>query len=486
MAIDDEDMTTKVVAQRSIIQSPNQSGLDDGYAAPRQQPPRWSTMRQPAQTGLETREQEGDAGSSGGESGGMGEAGLHEEISGGVGEGGESGEESAEASAEQLASAASGESAESDLRGIEGYAPSESSEAAGEAFQSLAEAGSAIEGGAENGNAEFLPFLAALVPTLISSVGPMIAKGVMSRLSPTAARAVKRVAGPAMGAMGSPFGGMLTGLAGRGRAGPGANIQTILQMLLQALNRGGGESGEAGEADPLHEATIEQAVAAIEVIIGDDDRVRINGTTQVPWRRFCALRMTFPSGRTYRGTGWFVGPRAVVTAGHCVYLHAQGGWAQKMEVIPGMNGTSRPYGSAQAVSQRSVGGWVNGKKPESDYGCVVLPAGAFGGRNLGRFGFAALPTATLLARPAILAGYPGDKPFAELWGMKRAIKSVTAKTLVYDIDTMGGQSGAPVYIKRNGVRYVVGIHNYGASSGNSATRVTEAVYRRLLAWSQIS
>jgi V8-like Glu-specific endopeptidase len=314
------------------------------------------------------------------------------------------------------------------------------------------------------------------VPTLISTVGPMIAKGVMSRLSPKAARAVRRIAGPVGGAV----------LPGGGRPAPGANIQSILQMLLQALGRGGGESGEMGEADPTQEAYIEQAAATIEVIIGNDDRIRIHGTTQVPWRRYCALRMTFPSGRTYRGTGWFVGPRSVVTAGHCVYLHAQGGWARSMEVIPGMNGTARPYGSANAVSLRSVGGWVNGKKPESDYGCVVLPSGAFGGRNLGRFGFAALSSATLLAQPAVLAGYPGDKPFAEMWGMKRAIKSVTAKTLVYDIDTMGGQSGAPVYIKRNGVRYVVGIHNYGAASGNSATRVTEPVYRRLLAWSQIT
>jgi glutamyl endopeptidase len=104
---------------------------------------------------------------------------------------------------------------------------------------------------------------------------------------------------------------------------------------------------------------------------------------------------------------------------------------------------------------------------------------------LGSFGFANFNAQKLLAQSAVLAGYPGDKPFAEMWGMARKIKTVTAKTLVYDIDTMGGQSGAPVYVKRNGQRFVVGIHNYGATTGNSATRITQPVYDRLKIWSKL-
>ena len=91
----------------------------------------------------------------------------------------------------------------------------------------------------------------------------------------------------------------------------------------------------------------------------------------------------------------------------------------------------------------------------------------------------------LLAQPAVVAGFPGDKPAYEMWGASRSLKSVTAKTLLYDTATMGGQSGAPVYIKRNGQRFVVGIHNYGSSTGNSATRITPAVYERLLEWSKL-
>lgn len=388
--------------------------------------------------------------------------------------GAESGEEFAEATPEQLAGAESGEeSAVGDLRSIEGFEFAPASEAAGiESDDGLSEAGSEAQGEGE----EFFPILASLAPMLVSSIGPSIAKGVLKRLSPRARRRIKSHARPVAGAAIK----VAAGLARKGVAGKGLSL--IAKLLEAAEQQPGGESGM--ESGPALEV-VEQAAAAIEVIIGSDDRIRISATTQLPWRRICALRITFPSGSSFRGTGFLIGPRAVATAGHCVYMHNQGGWARRVEVIPGCNGAQRPFGQVNSSSLRSVSGWVNGRKPESDYGCIILPAGAFGGANLGSFGCANFPTTSLLAQAAVVAGYPGDKPFAEMWGMARRIKTVTAKTLVYDIDTMGGQSGAPVYIKRNGQRYVVGIHNYGASSGNSATRVTQPVYERLVAWSKL-
>ncbi|MCA1563086.1 MAG: trypsin-like serine protease [Acidobacteria bacterium] len=398
---------------------------------------------------------------------------AHQEV--GSTEAAEAGEEFIEATPDQLrAVAESGaETAVSDLRGIEGFEERESAEeGAAVAQRPLQDAGEAEE----EAEQEFLPILAALAPTLISTIGPAVAKGVMSRLSPRARRVIQRIPPPVVTAAGTAAKAGVTGASGKSNL-----LALIAKLLQQAQSKPGGESG----MELVDEAFVQEAAAAMEVIIGTDDRVRITQTTQEPWRRVCALRITFPSGATYRGTGFIIGPRAVATAGHCVYLHNQGGWARKVEVIPGANGSSRPFGQSDSASLRSVAGWVTGKKPESDYGCVVLPSGAFGGRNLGSFGFAAFHAATLVAQPAVLGGYPGDKGFAELWGMARVIKAVSTKTLAYDIDTVGGQSGAPVYVKRNGQRYVVGIHNYGAASGNSATRVTQPVYERLLAWSKL-
>lgn len=373
-----------------------------------------------------------------------------------------------EATPEQLAAeSGDAESAVSDLRGIEGFEESTATEsgAQGSAF-GLAEVGEESGQGAEFLPA--LPFLASLVPTLATSVGPAIAKGIVGKLSPRASKAIKSF--PARKA---------------GSLAPGS-IGAVLAQIAQLLKTLPQRPGSESEIEAADEAMVDEAVAVLEVIIGTDDRVRIRNTKDEPWKRICALRITFPTGATYRGSGFLIGLRTVVTAGHCVYLHNQGGWARKVEVIPGgQEGTVKPFGSAVSSQFRSVAGWVRDKKPESDYGCIVLPAGSFSGRNLGSFGFGNLSAQELVAKPAVVAGYPGDKPFAELWGMARKIKTVGANTLVYDVDTMGGQSGCPVYIRRGGDRIVVGIHNYGAAGGNSATRVTQAVAQRLLVWSKL-
>lgn len=449
-----------------------QSGATVSQAAPAAQR---RVAAAPSETQYAVGEVSGDATVPQGEGVAVAGAGLHEEVA--SAEGVEA--QYFEASPEQLTSAESGEeTALSDLRGIEGFeGPLSSQEAAAlEAAQPLQEAGVALEGGQQQ---EFLPILAALAPALISTVGPVLARAVSRKVKPRTRQRLQQLAQRVPVTAGQ----VATTVQGLGRArGIGAILPVIAKLLQQAQAKPAGESGMETEAAS---AAVEEAVAVLEVIIGADDRVRITQTTALPWRRICALRITFPSGTTYRGTGFLIGPRAVATAGHCVYLHNQGGWARRIEVIPGCDGSARPFGQVESTAFRSVGGWVSGRKPESDYGCVVLPPNAFGGRNLGSFGFAAFDPQVLLAQPAVVSGFPGDKPFAEMWGMARQIKSITGKTLIYDIDTVGGQSGAPVYVKRNGQRYVVGIHNYGAATGNSATRVTHEVYQRLLGWSRL-
>ncbi|KKM77923.1 hypothetical protein LCGC14_1365200, partial [marine sediment metagenome] len=46
-----------------------------------------------------------------------------------------------------------------------------------------------------------------------------------------------------------------------------------------------------------------------------------------------------------------------LTAGHNVYLHDNGGWASSVEVVPGMNGTYEPFGSAMVTDMRSYTGF---------------------------------------------------------------------------------------------------------------------------------
>lgn len=219
-----------------------------------------------------------------------------------------------------------------------------------------------------------------------------------------------------------------------------------------------------------------------EVVIGKDDRKRIANTTKYPWRAICSLRITAKDGTNWIGTGFLIGSRTVITAGHCVYMRKHGGWAKTIEVIPGRDASNKPYGSCNSSHFHSVKGWTKSRKRSHDYGAIILPKSCKYGNQVGYFGYGNYNSFSLLGLKVNLSGYPGDKPSGTQWWHARRIKLVTPRTLIYNIDTAGGQSGSPVWRIKNGKRYVVGIHTNGSSLGNSATRITKAVFKNLKNW----
>jgi glutamyl endopeptidase len=219
-----------------------------------------------------------------------------------------------------------------------------------------------------------------------------------------------------------------------------------------------------------------------EVVLGVDNRIRVQNTTLFPWRAICALRIRARNGQNFIGTGWLVSPRTVITAGHCVFLHDAGGWAQSITVIPGMNGAARPFGSHTGTALRSVTGWTQGRNREFDYGAIILPPGNRPGAQTGAFGFAARDDAFLRAAALNLSGYPGDKGGSTQWFHAQRAKSVASRVITYEIDTAGGQSGSPVWVLQNGQRTAVGIHTNGSTAGNSATRIVAPVFNNIQNW----
>jgi V8-like Glu-specific endopeptidase len=79
-----------------------------------------------------------------------------------------------------------------------------------------------------------------------------------------------------------------------------------------------------------------------ETVHGRDDRVRIQATNNYPWRVHSSLLITARDGSRWIGTGWFIGPHTLVTAGHVVHIVNSGvagrdGWVRRIEVMPGRN-----------------------------------------------------------------------------------------------------------------------------------------------------
>jgi V8-like Glu-specific endopeptidase len=235
----------------------------------------------------------------------------------------------------------------------------------------------------------------------------------------------------------------------------------------------------------IGEASFGPADVMAETVHGPDDRVQITNTANMPWRMNASLLITAADNSTWIGTGWFIGPHTLMTAGHCVYIKNSGvpgrdGWVRRIQVMPGRNGSTLPYGSVTSSSFRSVTAWTQNGDQNYDYGAIIIPTQL--GNTVGWYGFGSWPDADLLASTGNIAGYPGDKPSGTLWYDSRRIASVNSLKVYYDIDTAGGQSGAAVYRIINGARYGMAIHAYGGAVTNSGTRITSAVYNNMVAW----
>lgn len=249
------------------------------------------------------------------------------------------------------------------------------------------------------------------------------------------------------------------------------------------------ESAQAPDTDGLPDIGVasfgEPQGASIESVIGTDNRVQIQTTNIYPWRAHASLRITAADGAQYVGTGWFIGPHTVMTAGHCVFIKnnpvaARNGWVRSIDVMPGRNGNSLPYGSVRSTNFRSVTGWTTSGDENYDYGCIILPTNL--GNTVGWFGFGAYSDADLKASVGNISGYPADKASGTQWYHARKIKDVNSRKVYYDIDTFGGQSGSAVYRIINGARYGVAIHAYGGSTSNSGTRIVTPVFNNMVNW----
>lgn len=245
-----------------------------------------------------------------------------------------------------------------------------------------------------------------------------------------------------------------------------------------------------GKGDPIEPKFVQ--VGALETVIGVDERERILDTDLFPWRMICALRMRAEGGGGAIGTGWLAGPRTIVTAGHCVHdMRFFGGWADRIEVSPGRDRADFPFGTVTATRFSSVDKWVADADPDFDIGCIHLDEPL--GDRVGWFSIGSLGPSELRSHFVNVSGYPSDRGRGqEQYFHRNRILNVGDRRVFYDVDTFGGQSGAPVWIHENegDPPLVVAIHAYGVGgtpgrldiTANSAPRIIPEVFDQIVAW----
>jgi glutamyl endopeptidase len=246
--------------------------------------------------------------------------------------------------------------------------------------------------------------------------------------------------------------------------------------------------GAATRATPASGAREAEDVPEPQSVIGTDERKQINDTTLFPYSAIVALEIAFPHSSSWTCTGFLIDADTVVTAGHCVYDAFEGGWATSITAAPGRNGSATPFGSATATKLFAVSQWVDSADPDFDYGAIRLSAPL--GDAAGWLGYGVKSNDDVLANRRVrIFGYPTDKEFGTMWGMRRRIKGVAPHKLFYKADTFGGQSGSPIFGKLSNTCQpcAFGVHAYGVGgdpypTSNSGTRVDALAFASLVFW----
>jgi V8-like Glu-specific endopeptidase len=165
----------------------------------------------------------------------------------------------------------------------------------------------------------------------------------------------------------------------------------------------------------------------LETLFGEDDRVRVYDTLNFPFSCICRLEIKARNNTWWVGTGWLVDDQTVITAGHNVFLHKEGGFASEINVYPGRNGNVITH-RYRAARWDATSEWKSQASVVGDYGFIRLNGRTTG---LGSFGFGVLLD-NEWDKFLHVVGYPGkmqgklrgEMP-GTMWGHARRAKKVT-------------------------------------------------------------
>ncbi len=254
------------------------------------------------------------------------------------------------------------------------------------------------------------------------------------------------------------------------------------QLTTQAKNAGVTELSTPGYLGNNHTTTqIASAEATPNQIVGSDGRKRVpEPWKSSPYKAICRIVTYWDINEDGKidsevgvGTGFLEGPSAVVTNGHVIYDPDHDMWCKYAEVTFAQDGEDSAYfGTQRSTTIHTSAAWIENASVNQDWALIEINS-AIGNRT-GWFG-KLWTSGTLTGRSVTVTGYPGDKP-QTMWKSTGSIKETQTRIVKHNCDTVGGQSGSPIY---NSDNQVLAIHSGWVGSYNRGVRITEWLYNFL-------
>lgn len=227
---------------------------------------------------------------------------------------------------------------------------------------------------------------------------------------------------------------------------------------------------------------------------GTDNRWKITTPSSYgQYRNTCRLRMKFSDNSYHIGTGFVLSDSAIATAGHCVYEFdtdtTNGNWVTSIEVWPAYSNGTKPYGAVTGTSFECGSAWKNSKDATQDWGIIQVS------NNFPSLcGYLGLrwQSGTYVGTSVTVPGYPakiGNSLETTVNGKYMYVHSnnVTwnsSSVVTYEqLDTSGGQSGAPVFYYSSDTGYTaIAIHRGQYNGKNSGVRLSEWLYNHMMTY----